>query len=106
MEALIRHVPPRLRSHFGTNFASGKNTSNTHPYSSIFFQKLSPPPDANLDYADADYKDLYEFGPLSYKAASREAAEAKNKAAANKTPKKPPPEPSTNGKAPASPPQE
>jgi hypothetical protein len=30
-------------------------------------------------YADADYKDLYEFGPISYRNASQEAA-AKKKA--------------------------
>ncbi len=32
----------------------------------LLFQIFTPPPDESMDYADADYKDLYEFGPLSY----------------------------------------
>jgi len=26
-----------------------------------------------MDYADADYKDLYDYGPLSYRQANKEA---------------------------------
>merc|ERR1719334_2550903 len=32
-----------------------------------------------VTYADADYKDIYEFGPVSYKNASKEAAAKKKK---------------------------
>ncbi|CAB4061167.1 unnamed protein product [Lepeophtheirus salmonis] len=31
----------------------------------------------NIDYADADYKDLYDYGPIGYKQASKDLAEAK-----------------------------
>jgi len=37
-------------------------------------QVLNPKSDDHLDYADADYKDLYAEGPVGYKAASKQAA--------------------------------
>ena len=37
-------------------------------------QVLNPRSDDHLDYADADYKDVYAEGPLGYKAASQRAA--------------------------------
>ena len=40
-------------------------------------QVLNPKSDDHLDYADADYKDLYAEGPLGYKAASKQAKEGK-----------------------------
>ena len=40
-------------------------------------QVLNPKSDDHLDYADADYKDLYAEGPLGYKAASKKAKEGK-----------------------------
>merc|ERR1711972_1289471 len=40
-------------------------------------QVLNPKSDDHLDYADADYKDLYAEGPLGYKAASAQAKEGK-----------------------------
>ena len=41
-----------------------------------FFQNggKSFDPQDDLTYADADYKDLYDFGPVSYHTASKEAA--------------------------------
>ena len=50
----------------------------------LFLQVLSPPSAANMDYADADYKDLYDYGPVSYKQANKEAKEARD-AKANKS---------------------
>ena len=38
---------------------------------------LNPKLDDHLDYADADYKDLYAEGPVGYKAASKQAKEGK-----------------------------
>lgn len=35
-------------------------------------------------YADSDYKDLYDYGPVSYRQASRQAAEKKKEEAARK----------------------
>jgi len=40
-------------------------------------QVLNPKLDDHLDYADADYKDLYAEGPVGYKAASKQAKEGK-----------------------------
>jgi hypothetical protein len=40
-------------------------------------QVLNPKSDDDLDYADADYKDLYADGPVSYKGASKQAKEGK-----------------------------
>ena len=40
-------------------------------------QVLNPKSDDHLDYADADYKDLYAEGPVGYKAASKQAKEGK-----------------------------
>ena len=40
-------------------------------------QVLNPKSDDHLDYADADYKDLYAEGPVGYKAASKQAREGK-----------------------------
>jgi len=40
-------------------------------------QVLNPKSDDHLDYADADYKDLYAEGPLGYKAASKQAKKGK-----------------------------
>ena len=37
-----------------------------------------------VTYADADYKDIYEFGPVSYKNASKEAAAKKKAELANR----------------------
>lgn len=37
-----------------------------------------------VTYADADYKDIYEFGPVSYKNASKEAAAKKKAEMANR----------------------
>ena len=37
-----------------------------------------------VTYADADYKDIYEFGPVSYKNASQEAAARKKAELANR----------------------
>ena len=37
-------------------------------------QVLNPKSDDHLDYADADYKELYAEGPVGYKAASKQAA--------------------------------
>ena len=37
-----------------------------------------------VTYADADYKDIYEFGPVSYKNASQEAAARKKAEMANR----------------------
>ena len=43
-----------------------------------------------MDYADADYKDLYDYGPVSYKQASRDAALKKKETNAKRfAPKKP-----------------
>ena len=39
-----------------------------------------------VTYADADYKDIYEFGPVSYKNASQEAAARKKAEMANSKP--------------------
>ena len=40
-------------------------------------QVLNPKSDDDLDYADADYKDLYADGPVGYKGASKKAKEGK-----------------------------
>ena len=40
---------------------------------------LTPPSAQSMDYADADYKDLYDYGPVSYKHANKEAKEARDK---------------------------
>ena len=44
---------------------------------SLNIQALNPKSDDHLDYADADYKDLYAEGPVGYKAASKQAKEGK-----------------------------
>lgn len=41
------------------------------------FHKDSGDQEDEVTYADADYKDIYEFGPVSYKNASEEAAARK-----------------------------
>ena len=33
----------------------------------FFPQPIGPPPDQSLDYADADYRALYDYGPVSYR---------------------------------------
>ena len=43
----------------------------------LSIQVLNPKSDDHLDYADADYKDLYAEGPLGYKAASKQAKKGK-----------------------------
>ena len=40
--------------------------------------------EGEVTYADADYKDLYEFGPVSYKNVSQEAAARKKAEIANR----------------------
>jgi len=40
-------------------------------------QVLNPKTDDHLDYADADYKELYSEGPVSYKAASKQQKNGK-----------------------------
>lgn len=49
-------------------------------------------------YADSDYKDLYSYGPVDYKSASKLAAERK-KAAKAKQFFPPPPPPAAAGSA-------
>ena len=44
----------------------------------LYFQPLVPTSSENMDYADADYKDIYDFGPVSYTQGSKEAAAKKN----------------------------
>jgi len=44
----------------------------------LSFQPLNPSAD-DLIYADADYKDLYDYGPLCYREASKRAAEKKKR---------------------------
>lgn len=41
------------------------------------FTKDADDQEDEVTYADADYKDVYEFGPVSYKNASEEAAARK-----------------------------
>jgi len=38
---------------------------------------IKPNPDDEMDYADADYKDIYAEGPLSYQNASKQMSEQK-----------------------------
>ncbi len=41
-------------------------------------QPLAPPTAQSMDYADADYRDLYDYGPVSYR-----IKDNKNKAESN-----------------------
>ena len=45
----------------------------------IKLQIFKAPSAENLDYADADFKEIYDYGPVSYKHISKEAV-AKKKA--------------------------
>jgi hypothetical protein len=51
---------------------------------SVLLQPLNPTAD-DLIYADPDYKDLYDYGPVSYQQASKEAAEKKKLQAVDKS---------------------
>ncbi len=46
-------------------------------------QPLDPSID-DMVYADSDYKDLYDYGPVSYRQASREAADKKKEEASRR----------------------
>jgi hypothetical protein len=54
-------------------------------FNNSFFvlQPLDPAAD-DMVYADSDYKDLYDYGPVSYQQASRQAVEKKKEEAARK----------------------
>jgi len=67
------------------NLLSGSNDQKAF-YENLPFHGLNPPgkkvdgrsvfdrKDEDMIYADADYKDVYEFGPVSYHTVSKEAA--------------------------------
>jgi len=70
------------------NLLSGSNDQKAF-YENLPFHGLNPPgkkvegtsvfdpKDEDMIYADTDYKDLYDFGPVSYHTVSKEAAEKK-----------------------------
>ncbi|CAG7834604.1 unnamed protein product [Allacma fusca] len=59
------------------------NKSRRHTYQNIPFTRKTPkhepyvPTEAEMDYADQDYKQFYSYGPINYKEASLQAAKSK-----------------------------
>jgi len=45
---------------------------------------MNPSSADEMVYADSDYKDLYDYGPVSYQQASKQAAQKKKDEAAAK----------------------